>query len=115
MHTRPDGWYEVGSDTRPRRGDGGIASPAAKLLFAFATLTASRTAAARLARWSEVDLEKRVWTVPAEPMKAKREHRIPLATETIQVWLTLSDWLTTRDLCSRRSPDIGTAGDEYAE
>jgi len=48
-------------------------------------------------------------------MKAKREHRIPLATETIQVWLTLSDWLTTRDLCSRRSPDIGTAGDEYAE
>ncbi len=59
------------------------ASPAAKLPFA--TLTASRTAEARLARWSEVDLEKRVWTMPAEPLKAKREHRVPLATETIQV------------------------------
>ena len=60
-------------------------SPAAKLLFAFATLTASRSGEARLARWSEVDLEKRVWTVPAERMKAKREHRVPLATHTIQV------------------------------
>ena len=61
------------------------ASPAAKLLFAFATLTASRTGEARLARWSEVDLEKRVWTIPAERMKAKREHRVPLATQTMQV------------------------------
>ena len=61
------------------------ASPAAKLLFAFATLTASRTAEARLSRWSEVDLAKRVWTVPAERMKAKREHRVPLATQTMQV------------------------------
>ena len=61
------------------------ASPAAKLLFAFATLTASRSGEARLARWSEVDLEKRVWTVPAERMKAKREHRVPLATQTIQL------------------------------
>ena len=60
-------------------------APAAKLLFAFATLTASRSGEARLARWSEVDLEKRVWTVPAERMKAKREHRVPLATQTIQV------------------------------
>ena len=60
-------------------------SPAAKLLFTFATLTASRSGEARLARWSEVDLEKRVWTVPAERMKAKREHRVPLATQTIQV------------------------------
>ena len=61
------------------------ASPAAKPLFSFTTLTASRTAEARLARWSEVDLEKRVWTVPAAPLKAKRERRVPLATETIQV------------------------------
>ena len=73
-------------------------SPAAKLLFAFATLTASRSGEARLARWSEVDLEKRVWTVPAERMKAKRGHRVPLATQTIQIlWRTLSDWLTARD------------------
>lgn len=48
------------------------ARPAAKLLSASATLTASRTTEARLARWSEVDLEKRVWTTPAERMKAKR-------------------------------------------
>ena len=35
--------------------------------------------------WSEVDLEKRVWTIPAERMKASVNRRVPLATETLQV------------------------------
>ena len=61
------------------------ASPAAKLLFEFATLRASRTSEARLSDWSEVNLEKRVWTIPAERMKAKRQHRVPLAAQTMQV------------------------------
>src|SRR5271166_1473974 len=44
----------------------------------FAILTASRTGEVTGARWSEIDLEARPWTIPAERMKAGREHRVPL-------------------------------------
>src|SRR6266568_5048691 len=45
----------------------------------FAILTAARTGEVIGARWSEIDLEARLWTVPAERMKAGREHRVPLS------------------------------------
>ena len=83
QHHRALPHREVGSALRTVRESN--ASPAAKLLFAFVTLTASRSGEARLARWSEVDLEGRVWTVPADRMKAKREHRVPLATQAVEV------------------------------
>ena len=44
----------------------------------FTILTASRTSETLEARWSEIDLEEGVWTVPPERMKAGREHRVPL-------------------------------------
>jgi integrase len=44
----------------------------------FLTLTAMRTGEVIGARWSEFDLDKKVWTVPAERMKAKRPHAVPL-------------------------------------
>ena len=46
----------------------------------------------RLARWDEIDLDAEVWTVPAERMKANREHRVPLscrATEILRTALTV--------------------------
>ncbi len=49
----------------------------------FLILTASRSNEARLARWPEFDLDMRIWTIPAERMKAKKEHRVPLSTGTI--------------------------------
>ena len=52
----------------------------ARLGFEFLILTAARTSEVLKARWAEVDLEKAVWTVPAERMKAGREHRVPLAS-----------------------------------
>ena len=55
------------------------ASTATKLLFEFLVLTAARSGEARGATWDEVDLEGATWTVPAERMKARREHRVPLA------------------------------------
>ena len=61
------------------------ASSAAKLAFEFQVLTASRSGEVREARWSEVDIEGRVWVVPAQRMKAKREHRVPLSTRAVQV------------------------------
>jgi integrase len=45
----------------------------------FAILTAARTSSAIGAQWSEVDFGARTWTVPAERMKTRREHRYPLS------------------------------------
>lgn len=45
----------------------------------FAILTACRSNEVRGARWEEIDLDARVWIIPAERMKAGREHRIPLS------------------------------------
>lgn len=49
----------------------------------FAILTAARSGEVRGARRSEFDLTGKVWTVPAERMKAKREHRVPLSDAVI--------------------------------
>ncbi|TGD45443.1 site-specific integrase [Pseudotabrizicola sediminis] len=51
----------------------------------FLILTASRSGEVREATWSEIDLEGRVWTVPARRMKAAREHRVPLSPSTIAI------------------------------
>jgi len=50
-----------------------------------AILTGARSGEVRGAQWSEFDLVAGVWTVPAERMKAKRVHRVPLSTQAVQV------------------------------
>lgn len=47
--------------------------------FEFAILTAARTSEALGATWSEIDLDAAVWTIPADRMKARRDHRVPLS------------------------------------
>jgi integrase len=49
----------------------------------FAILTAARSGEVRGARWSEIDLDARLWTVPATRMKAGKEHRVPLSTAAV--------------------------------
>lgn len=44
----------------------------------FTILTAARSGEVRGATWDEIDLDNKVWTVPAERMKASKEHRVPL-------------------------------------
>jgi integrase len=51
----------------------------------FAILTAARTGEVLGARWSEIDFKVRLWTVPAERMKAGKEHRVPLSDAAIAV------------------------------
>ena len=51
----------------------------------FAILTVARTGEVIGARWSEIDLESRLWAVPAERMKGGRVHRVPLSEATIAV------------------------------
>jgi integrase len=50
-----------------------------RLALEAAILTATRSGEVRGATWGEIDLEKGLWTIPAERMKAKREHVIPLS------------------------------------
>jgi integrase len=49
------------------------------------TLTATRTGDVRGANWTEIDLHKRLWTIPAARIKAKREHVVPLADAAIKL------------------------------
>lgn len=49
------------------------------LALEFLILTAARSGEVRGARWNEIDLEKGIWVVPADRMKAGREHRVPLS------------------------------------
>jgi integrase len=55
----------------------------------FLTLTATRTAEVLGAQWSEFDLEQAVWTIPAERMKARREHRVPLVPAAVDLLRSL--------------------------
>lgn len=56
-----------------------------KRCFEWMVLTAARSGEARGAAWAEVDLEAKTWTVPAERMKARREHRVPLAHRAVEI------------------------------
>ena len=55
----------------------------------FVILTSARSDEVRLATWSEVDLDGAVWTVPAERMKAGREHRVPLSARALDLLRSL--------------------------
>lgn len=56
----------------------------------FVILTAARSGEVRGARWEEIDMTSRVWTVPADRMKGKREHRVPLSTQAIDLLESLA-------------------------
>lgn len=51
----------------------------------FAILTAARTGEVIGARWGEIDIAKKLWTVPAERMKAGKEHRVPLSEWAVAI------------------------------
>jgi integrase len=51
----------------------------------FTILTAARTGEVIGARWSEINFAERLWTIPAERMKAAREHRVPLPDAALAI------------------------------
>jgi integrase len=63
------------------RGQGGIAARALE----FTILTAARTGEAIGAKWDEISLTDKVWTVPAGRMKVGKEHRVPLSGPTLSI------------------------------
>jgi integrase len=74
-------YAEVGAFMVELKKQEGVAARALE----FAILTAARTSEVLSAQWSEVDLTARLWTVPAERMKAGKEHRVPLSTKTLAI------------------------------
>ena len=54
-------------------------------------LTATRTKESLGAKWSEIDLDNRVWTIPKERMKAGVEHRVPLSEQAMKVVTKMAD------------------------
>jgi|TARA_R100000049_G_C1954972_1_gene107584 integrase len=69
----------------------------AALALEFVILTAARSGEVIGGTWAEVDLAKAVWTIPAERMKAAKEHRVPLSPRAVEILESLqpldSDWL----------------------
>lgn len=55
------------------------------LALEFLVLTAARAGEVRFATWREIDMDAATWTVPAERMKAGREHRVPLSARALDV------------------------------
>ncbi|EBF4219676.1 DUF4102 domain-containing protein [Salmonella enterica] len=60
-------------------------SPMTRLLLQWQLLTLVRPAEASGAMWCEIDMEKRLWTIPPERMKMKREHQVPLSSQAMTV------------------------------
>lgn len=56
-----------------------------KLAFEFLILTAARTIEVRRARWREIDWDNKLWKRPAESMKARREHAVPLSPRAMAI------------------------------
>jgi integrase len=63
------------------RGMGGITARALE----FTILTAARSGEALGASFDEIDLEAKLWTVPAERMKGGRPHRVPLSPRVLAI------------------------------
>jgi integrase len=72
---------EVAGFMRDLRRQDGVAARALEFLV----LTATRVGEVIGARWGEIDMLDKTWTVPAERMKAQREHRVPLSPRALEI------------------------------
>ena len=60
-------------------------SVSTRCLIEWQLLTLVRPSEASGARWAEIDLDAKLWTIPAERMKAKREHIVPLSSQALEI------------------------------
>lgn len=56
-----------------------------RCLIEWQLLTLVRPSEASGAQWAEIDLDAKLWTIPAERMKAKREHIVPLSPQALEI------------------------------
>ena len=76
----------------------------------FTVLTAARRGEAIGARWSEIDLDAAVWTVPATRMKSRRAHRVPLAEPVIRLLRDLHAVRSSEHVFPGNKPDKPLTG-----
>lgn len=74
-------WQDMPAFMADLRGRDSISARALE----FTVLTAARTGETIGATWGEIDLDGKVWTVPAARMKAHRDHRVPLADRAVEI------------------------------
>ncbi len=72
-------YQQIGTFMATLRQQAGMACKAIE----FAILTACRSGEVRGATWTEIDLDAALWVIPAERMKAEREHYIPLSAPAV--------------------------------
>jgi len=72
-------WQHMGSFISALRARDGASARAIE----FAILTACRSGEVRGAKWTEFDIENKIWTIPGERMKAKRQHEVPLSDSAL--------------------------------
>jgi integrase len=74
-------YRDIGTFVAELRQHSGVAARALE----FAILCWSRTGEVISAKWDEIDIPQRVWVIPAERMKANKEHRVPLSGRAMQI------------------------------
>ena len=65
--------------------DASDTEPATRAALQLMLYTGLRDSSVRGARWQEIDLRAKCWTVPAERMKSSREHRVPLPRQAVAI------------------------------
>ena len=93
-------WTEAGKFMKDLQVQKGIGARA----LHFAILTAARSGEVRGACWREIDLVDATWTIPAERMKAGREHRVPLSDQALAVIAEMSQARTSDDAAAHIFP-----------
>ena len=78
----------------------------------FCILTATRSGEVRGATWSEIDLTNKTWVIPANRMKAGKEHRIPLSRQTMEIINSLIQG-TGKDLLFSNSAGVPLSDMEF--
>jgi integrase len=86
--------------------DGYDGTPEVRCALRLLALTFTRPGELRFAAWKEFDLHKAVWTIPANRMKMRRPHHVPLAPQTIALLEELRTFAGRYELLFRgaRSP-----------
>jgi len=74
-------YKDIGDFMAKLRGDAGTTARALE----FCILTATRTNEVVGARWDEIDLDEKLWTIPAKRMKGGREHKVPLSSRVLEI------------------------------
>jgi len=74
-------WQRIGEFMVALSSREGMAAKAVE----FTILTACRSGEVRGAQWSEFDFNQKIWTIPKERMKARREHQVPLSDAALAV------------------------------